>query len=153
MYAYHFAFAYHLVNRFKYAWADIDTKGTGYIQKEDVAKFLRKLTGKFQLRIYDDINSVPNIIKASRLHPDRHNSTSMYASPKSPSEKSPGEMSKRSDTSHEFNTYEINRNLSKMDIQEVRKRRMEYNLYYKVRNFSTYNDSCINTICLGNLEI
>ncbi|KAI7900056.1 Ion transport protein-domain-containing protein [Cokeromyces recurvatus] len=111
---------------FKQAWAEIDPDGTGYIQKEDISKLLRKLTGRFRFRIYDDIHSIDNIIKASKISADKLYSYSAHASPKSP-ETTSNYTGKQQD----INLKEINKCLNKMDKEEVRKRRMEYNLYYK----------------------
>ncbi|CEP11360.1 hypothetical protein [Parasitella parasitica] len=141
---------------FKHAWADIDTKGTGYIQKEDVAKLLRKFTGRFRFRIYDDQHTVDNILKASHQSFDKHlSSFTKSPSAKSPSAKSPGakspgakslgrspNKSKKSPgaksghssqpaEAQPINVYEINRCLGKMDVEQVRKNRLEYNLYFK----------------------
>ncbi|KAI9483591.1 MAG: Ion transport protein-domain-containing protein [Benjaminiella poitrasii] len=114
---------------FKQAWADIDPKGTGYIQKEDVAKLLRKLSGQFKFRIYEDNHSIVNIIKASKMSTDKHHPDSNHASPKSP-EINSGYVSVLP-SGQEINLKEINKCLNKMDKDEIRKRRMEYNLYYK----------------------
>ncbi|CAO3641997.1 unnamed protein product [Mucor hiemalis] len=122
---------------FKHAWADIDTRGTGYIQKEDVAKLLRNLTGRFRFRIYDNAQSVSNIIKAGRKPKGTEKVIlpSATASPKSPSGLQPSPQSNYkknySGDDSEINVNAINRCLSKMNVSEVQKRRMEYNIYFK----------------------
>ncbi|KAI8378680.1 Ion transport protein-domain-containing protein [Choanephora cucurbitarum] len=117
---------------FKHAWADIDTRASGYIQKEDVAKLLGKLTGQFDCRIYDESMSIENIhkiIKQGRTNESNiHPLNSAHASPKSPGGKS---MGSGENIEHEFNLVELNRHLDKMDCEEVRKRRIEYNILYK----------------------
>lgn len=139
--------------RFKHAWADIDTKGTGYIQKEDVAKLLRKFTGRFSFRIYDDQHCVDNILRHGYQSSDKHRSSyTKSPSAKSPGMRSPGKSPGKSPNKslnksspavksghsslppgeHDINVQEINRLLSKMDVDQIRKRRLEYNLYYKV---------------------
>ncbi|KAL9549481.1 hypothetical protein PS6_006058 [Mucor atramentarius] len=135
--------------RFKHAWADIDTKGTGYIQKEDVAKLLRKFTGRFSFRIYDDQHSVDNILRHGYQNFDKHRSSySKSPGAKSPGMKSPGmkspnkSLNKSSPAAksghssqlpgeYDINVPEINKLLGKMDVDQIRKRRLEYNLYYK----------------------
>jgi hypothetical protein len=116
------------LNRFKNAWADIDTKGTGYIQKEDVAKLLRNLTGRFKFRIYDDNHSIANIMKAGR----KPKGTEKIIHSSNASPKSPGQYSTQSKyiNNTEVNVAAINKCLAKMDVREIQKRRMEYNLYY-----------------------
>ncbi|CAO3640711.1 unnamed protein product [Mucor fragilis] len=137
---------------FKHAWADIDTKGTGYIQKEDVAKLLRKFTGRFSFRIYDDQHCVDNILRHGYQSSDKHRSSyTKSPSAKSPGMRSPGKSPGKSPNKslnksspavksghsslppgeHDINVQEINRLLSKMDVDQIRKRRLEYNLYYK----------------------
>lgn len=123
-------------NRFKHAWADIDTRGTGYIQKEDVAKLLRNLTGRFKFRIYDDVFSVSNILKAGRKpkSTEKVAIASATASPKSPSGYQPSPQSNYKNNYNgddsDINVNAINRLLSKLNVNEARKRRMEYNIYY-----------------------
>ncbi|KAI8378320.1 Ion transport protein-domain-containing protein [Blakeslea trispora] len=111
---------------FKHAWADIDTRASGYIQKEDVAKLLGKLTGQFHCRIYDESMSIENISKIIKQGKANESNlpvlSSAHASPKSPG----GE-----NIEHEYNLSELNRHLDKMDHEEVRKRRIEYNILYK----------------------
>lgn len=141
-----------VIARFKHAWADIDTKGTGYIQKEDVAKLLRKFTGRFSFRIYDDQHRVDNIIRHGFQSFDKQRSSyTKSPSAKSPAMKSPGKSSPAVKSGHssltpgeyDINVQEINRLLGKMDVDQVRKRRLEYNLYYKVR----FNAHCVCTCC------
>lgn len=134
--------------RFKHAWADIDTKGTGYIQKEDVAKLLRKFTGRFSFRIYDDQHSVDNILRHGYQSFDKHRSSySKSPGAKSPGMKSPNKSLNKSSPAaksghssqppgeYDINVPEINKLLGKMDVDQIRKRRLEYNLYYKVGLF------------------
>ncbi|KAI8977429.1 Ion transport protein-domain-containing protein [Mycotypha africana] len=111
---------------FKEAWADIDPNGTGYIQKNDVVALLRKLTGPFRIQIYDDRHSISNILKVGKADTTNFR-TSMndFQSPDSYYELA--EFS----AAREFNLPEINKLLQKMDRDEVRRRRVEFNLYYK----------------------
>jgi hypothetical protein len=116
---------------FKHAWANIDTKGTGYIQKDNIAKLLQQLTGPLQIKIYDDVHSLSNIRKACVISTDKNNSSTVYTSPKSP-----GIVSTKS-TNHysvgqEFSVHGLNKCLSTINPEETRKRRMEYNLIFKV---------------------
>lgn len=121
---------------------------------------LRKFTGRFRFRIYDDQHTVDNIRKSSHQNPDKNHSSNIRSpsakspgakspnkSPNKSSNKSPGKSPNKSSNKspaaksgyssqlpedQEINVQEINRCLSKMDVEEVRKRRLEYNLYYKV---------------------
>lgn len=108
--------------RFKQAWADIDTNGTGYIQKESLSELLRKLTGRFQFKIYDESLSIPNI----------KNSSIQLKSTAKPIPSDSNHVRYRPED-YEVDIKEINNCLSKMDVSEVRKRRFEYNLYFKVK--------------------
>ncbi|RCI07266.1 calcium channel protein [Rhizopus stolonifer] len=107
---------------FKHAWADLDPNGTGYIQKEDIAKLLRKLSGCFRFRIYDDVLGIDNLTRQSRTA--RLPSQNSSLSPRTCEEKGkPGEGS--------IDIGEINRCLDQMNIEETRRRRFEYNLLVK----------------------
>jgi hypothetical protein len=85
------------------------------------------LTGRFQFKIYDDAQSVSS---RRPIGTEKPLSSSIYASPKSPG--SPYSSNGESRGIGEINVHEINRCLSRMDVDEVRKRRIEYNLYFKV---------------------
>lgn len=126
-----FGLSHHLSFRFKHAWADIDTQGTGYIQKEDVAKLLRKMTGRFTFKIYDDSFSIENLTKVGRKSKSGEKNISASASPKSPGTKS-GYSSGYSNAVLDVDIKAINKCLSKLDVETTRKKRLEYNLYYKV---------------------
>lgn len=113
----------YFLSRFKHAWADLDPNGTGYIQKEDIAKLLRKLSGCFRFRIYDDVLGIDNLTRQSRTA--RLPSQNSSLSPRTCEEKGkPGEGS--------IDIGEINRCLDQMNIEETRRRRFEYNLLVKV---------------------
>lgn len=91
--------------------------------------------------------------------------SSANASPKSLSVNSPNANSPSANSGYnsyaaengEINVREINRCLSKMDVEEVRRRRLEYNLYFKVKliayslplNLHSY---LITLFYLGNSE-
>lgn len=122
--------------RFKHAWADIDTQGTGYIQKEDVAKLFRKLSGRFKFKIYDDSLSIENLVNISKKSKGGEKPISASASPKSPGAKS-DYSSGYGNAALDVDIKEINKCLNKMDVEATRKNRLEYNLYYKVKNCIT----------------
>lgn len=111
-----------LSKSFKYAWSEVDPLGTGYIQKEDVAKFLRQLKGRFRLAIYSDQHSIQNLQKLSRLgaprSPDLEEKQS-YASP----------MTVDS-LPYPYNWHAVNQSLAQIDPTELQRRRKEYNMYY-----------------------
>ncbi|KAI8993323.1 Ion transport protein-domain-containing protein [Pilobolus umbonatus] len=109
---------------FKDAWAEIDIKGTGYIQKEDLTKFFRHLSGTFSFRIYDDIHSIANIKKASELGMHRYHIN--------PSDNLIYRKNLLAAPINElFNINEMNKCINKLDVEEIRRRRIEYNIYYK----------------------
>ncbi|KAG0295245.1 calcium channel protein [Linnemannia gamsii] len=62
-YVYQIAPGFSLINRdeiraYKRVWAEVDRDRTGYIQEKDLAKFLMKLRGVFDVRIYTDEHSI-----------------------------------------------------------------------------------------------
>lgn len=130
---------------FKFAWSEVDPNGTGYMQKEDVAKFLhvsgfplalvivvgkliirrQLLDGRFRIRIYDDMHSIKalqRIAKKGIMSPELGNEKPVDNSV--------------SPQLHQYNIAELNQCLSRINPEELQKRRKEYNLYYLV------NDHC-----------
>lgn len=69
----------------------------------------------------------------------KNNSTSVYTSPKSPGLTSMG--SAYHSNTQLFNVHEVNKCLSKMNVEEIRQRRMEYNLIFKVKVYSIIETS------------
>ncbi|GAA5835858.1 hypothetical protein JCM9279_002122 [Rhodotorula babjevae] len=57
---------------FKQVWATIDPERTGYIQPKDVGRFLHRLSGVFELKIYRDDWSVASLRARSYLEPTYH---------------------------------------------------------------------------------
>ncbi|KAG0223145.1 calcium channel protein [Mortierella sp. GBA43] len=62
-YVYQIAPGFSLITReeirhYKRFWAEVDTEHTGYIQKQDLARFLGKLRGAFDMRIYNEEHSI-----------------------------------------------------------------------------------------------
>ncbi|KAL4937035.1 hypothetical protein BDV06DRAFT_203799 [Aspergillus oleicola] len=55
------------LRRFKQAWAEFDPEGTGYITKEQFPRLLGELTGKFEVRIYQNDFMVPRILDECRV--------------------------------------------------------------------------------------
>ncbi|KKK17638.1 hypothetical protein P175DRAFT_0431647 [Aspergillus ochraceoroseus IBT 24754] len=55
------------LRRFKQAWAEYDAEGTGYISKEQFPRLLRELTGKFEVRIYQNEFMIPRILDECRV--------------------------------------------------------------------------------------
>ncbi|GJJ69887.1 voltage-dependent calcium channel [Entomortierella parvispora] len=75
------------IRRYKRHWAEVDHENTGYIQEEDLAKFLMKLRGAFDLRIYNEEHSLaklqskletvkPNAVKLSAKDLEKSTATS-----------------------------------------------------------------------------
>ncbi|KAI9268809.1 Ion transport protein-domain-containing protein [Sporodiniella umbellata] len=107
---------------FKHAWADLDPNGTGYLRKENISKLLRKLSGCFRFRIYDDSLGIGNITK--QFKNDRSPLQNLTLSPRSCEEKGKtGEF--------DIDITEINKYLDQMNVEETRLRRFEYNLLVK----------------------
>lgn len=91
---------------------------------------MRKFTGRFQLRIYDEAQSGSNIIKHITFEPVNYPSYTVFPEYL----KLPEERKKAGAKDVYANLYEINKCLGKMDKEEVRRRRLEYNLCVKVSN-------------------
>ncbi|KAG0090940.1 calcium channel protein [Podila epicladia] len=81
-YVYQIAPGFSLITReeirgFKRAWAEVDTHHTGYIQEKDMALFLMKLRGVFDLRIYNEEHSLTKL--QSRLETVKPNAVNLSA--------------------------------------------------------------------------
>ncbi|KAH7056641.1 Ion transport protein-domain-containing protein [Linnemannia elongata] len=65
-YVYQIAPGFSLINRdeiraYKRVWAEVDRDRTGFIQEKDLAKFLMKLRGVFDVRIYTEEHSIAKL--------------------------------------------------------------------------------------------
>ncbi|KAG0368488.1 calcium channel protein, partial [Mortierella sp. AD032] len=81
-YVYQIAPGFSLINRdeiraYKRVWAEVDRDRTGYIQEKDLAKFLMKLRGVFDVRIYTEDHSISKL--QSRLETVKPNAVKMSA--------------------------------------------------------------------------
>ncbi|KAF9088892.1 calcium channel protein [Mortierella sp. AD031] len=81
-YVYQIAPGFSLINRdeiraYKRVWAEVDRDRTGYIQEKDLAKFLMKLRGVFDVRIYAEEHSISRL--QSRLETAKPNAVKMSA--------------------------------------------------------------------------
>ncbi|KAI9495474.1 Ion transport protein-domain-containing protein [Zychaea mexicana] len=112
---------------FKYAWSVVDPAGTGYIQKQDVAKFLRLLNGRLKITMYDDIHDIRHLQTVSKKG---------MPPPPSPSAEKSVEKTSGYTTGTDiaakigFNVQAVNKCLSKLNPELLRQRRREYNIYY-----------------------
>ncbi|KAF9390345.1 calcium channel protein [Podila verticillata] len=81
-YVYQIAPGFSLITReeirgFKRAWAEVDMEHTGYIQEKDLALFLMKLRGIFDVRIYNEEHSLTKL--QSRLETVKPNAVNLSA--------------------------------------------------------------------------
>ncbi|KAF9586210.1 calcium channel protein [Lunasporangiospora selenospora] len=81
-YVYQIAPGFSLITReeirgYKRAWAEVDKERTGYIQERDLTKFLMKLRGVFDLRIYNEEHTLQKL--QSRLETVRPNAVKLSA--------------------------------------------------------------------------
>ncbi|KAI9312156.1 Ion transport protein-domain-containing protein [Dichotomocladium elegans] len=111
---------------FKQAWSAVDPSGSGFIQRRDVAKFLRLLKGRFRINIYDEKHSIANLVKLSKT-----GISSPVWSPGKPVEKLNGVSSFISIPMRvPYNIQEVIKCLDSLDAEEMHARRREYNMYY-----------------------
>ncbi|KAF8927182.1 calcium channel protein [Dissophora ornata] len=81
-YVYQIAPGFSLINReeirgFKRIWAEIDTGRTGYIEEKDLTRFLMKLRGVFNMRIYNEEHSLAKL--KSKLETPKPSSVQLSA--------------------------------------------------------------------------
>ncbi|KAG9004060.1 calcium channel protein [Tulasnella sp. JGI-2019a] len=98
---------------FKKIWATFDVNGTGYIQPRDLALFLARLSGVFEVRVYPSQFSVQAILQECRASADepRH------------------EYSTRVEGGIDLR--KLAAKLSQMDQRDVAKRRLRYNRLFQ----------------------
>ncbi|KAI8889134.1 hypothetical protein K501DRAFT_329474 [Backusella circina FSU 941] len=111
---------------FKNAWAEVDPRGTGYIQKDYLGKFLRLLDGRFKFRIYEDEHELHHLLELSKIGTAQQVVVNPSTSPA---------MEEKSAYSSgfpiEYNYTQVNRSLSTMNVDVTRQRRFEYNICVK----------------------
>ena len=119
------------LRRFKQAWATYDPEGTGWIPKEVFPRLLGELSGAFEMRIYaGSEQSVHRILESCAVE-TRGNETPP-----------PGVI-------HGVDLARLNHELSKIDIEDIRRRRNRMEIFFQEIMVSAHPDRGINfTSCL-----
>ncbi|KAI9305722.1 Ion transport protein-domain-containing protein [Cunninghamella echinulata] len=114
---------------FKDAWAEYDPMATGYIQKQDIPRFLRNLQGNLCVRIYSEPHTLNNLLKAS----DREDiDVNHLASVPLCSARLYHQFASNNILGERYyNFYEVNKELSTMDLSAIRKNKDNYNHLYQ----------------------
>ena len=103
------------LRRFKQAWATLDPQGTGFISKEAFPRLLGELSGVFEMRIYSQENSVRRILEDIQMDQTNGGVTLMAAA----------------SGSSGIDLKALNKRLSKINANEVRRSRARYNLFFE----------------------
>lgn len=103
------------IRRFKQAWAEYDPEGTGYISKEVFPRFLGELSGIFEMRIYDGDFTISSLIEDCRVGPRRASQLPVHGESSSP----------------EIDLGKLNRRLSELPVEEIRRRRARMNTFFE----------------------
>ncbi|KAL1742981.1 Ion transport protein-domain-containing protein [Schizophyllum fasciatum] len=104
---------------FKKIWAQFANPKTGYLEKQNLVPFFGKLSGIFEVRIYPQQYSIPNIVKAAK-----------------------GSMSTDSEYAWSAHTVEgvdvnrLNKILNEIDYTAIRRRRVIYSRLYHEASIS-----------------
>ncbi|KAK4158205.1 Ion transport protein-domain-containing protein [Chaetomidium leptoderma] len=106
------------IRRFKEAWRSVDPSGTGFISKEAFPRLLGELSGVFEMRIYDNEDSVRAILEDVRNENDA--ASIRHASIVSKSQFQTGVDLKK-----------LNERLAKIDVLRVRDRRRRFNIFFE----------------------
>jgi hypothetical protein len=106
------------IRRFKEAWRSVDPSGTGFISKEAFPRLLGELSGVFEMRIYDNDDSVRAILEDVRNENDA--ASIRHASIVSKSQYQTG-----------IDLKKLNERLSKIDVAKVRERRRRFNIFFE----------------------
>ncbi|CAJ2513426.1 Uu.00g015450.m01.CDS01 [Anthostomella pinea] len=107
----------HEIRRFKEAWRSVDPAGTGFITKEAFPRLLGELSGIFEMRVYDSQDSVRQILEDVRCddQPTRHASIATAGG----------------SVVNGVDLQKLNQRLARIDVQKVRERRRNFNLFYE----------------------
>ena len=119
------------LRRFKQAWATYDPEGTGWISRDVFPRLLGELSGAFEMRIYaGGEQSVQRILENCRVD-TRGNETPP-----------PGVI-------HGVDLAQLNHELSKIDVEDIRRRRFDMEMFFQEIMVSAHPDRGINfTSCL-----
>ncbi|KAI9028890.1 Ion transport protein-domain-containing protein [Phycomyces nitens] len=117
------------LRNYKQAWAEYDPRATGYIKKEDVPGFLRKLKGTLSINIYKKEYSIQSLLQDSNdMDPDVGHLASI---PLSESKLESSFAANNVLGERFYNFYKVNQTLATMDIQAVHENKRAYNLVYQ----------------------
>ncbi|KAG0053161.1 calcium channel protein [Gryganskiella cystojenkinii] len=146
------------IRRYKRHWAEVDYENTGYIQQEDLAKFLMKLRGIFDMRIYNEEHSLaklqskletarPNAVKLSAKDLDNNTATEVGNSTKKILMLN--ETSRRStlNNNSEDPTSKDNNNINNNNKSSGRRVETRPNVSYKIHqdyNLAAFNSAIAN---------
>ena len=119
------------LRRFKQAWATYDPEGTGWISMDVFPRLLGELSGAFEMRIYaGSEHSVHRILENCAVE-TRGNETPP-----------PGVI-------HGVDLAQLNHELSKIDVADIRRRRNNMEVFFQEIMVSAHPDRGINfTSCL-----
>ncbi|GAA5936334.1 DNA-binding ATPase [Sporobolomyces koalae] len=106
---------------FKKVWTEFDPDRTGYLQKEQIPRFLSRLSGVLDVKIYRDEWSVHSLLGIARQDPvTQHNSPSFHHY-----------LQDRDTLSlRKYDLERLRAAVSAIDSSEVDKRKSDYNLLY-----------------------
>ncbi|OAA61145.1 calcium channel subunit cch1 [Niveomyces insectorum RCEF 264] len=105
------------IRRFKEAWRSVDPDGVGFISREDFPRLLGELSGVFEMRVYDQEDSVRSILDYVRN--DQTTPQARHASLASQSALTG------------VNLQKLNERISQIDVNRVRERRRRFNIFYE----------------------
>ncbi|KAL2269870.1 hypothetical protein VTJ83DRAFT_2054 [Remersonia thermophila] len=106
------------IRRFKEAWRSVDPAGTGFISKEAFPRLLGELSGVFEMRIYDNEDSVRAILEYARN--DNDAASIRHAS-----------IVSKSQYPTTIDLKKLNERLSMIDVAKVRERRRRFNIFFE----------------------
>ncbi|CAG8569817.1 3141_t:CDS:10 [Ambispora leptoticha] len=128
-----FSYCYQIAAEFSLkAWAAIDVDRTGYIKSKDFAKFFGKLSGSFEVKIYEDNFQISNLLKNSLKNEDGSDA-GMISSSKRYWD---GDTS-----SHKIDIIRLQKNLSELNLPKIHERRRIYNCLYQEALITVEKDS------------
>ncbi|KAI7904858.1 Ion transport protein-domain-containing protein [Cokeromyces recurvatus] len=125
------------LRNFRFAWATVDPKATGYISVSQVPKFLSLLEGVLSVKIYEKEHSIRSLLEASnQVDADTSHLVSMSLSN---TRKPVKYFNNNMKGEKPFNLYELNQRLASIDPQIIKQKQRQYTeVYQEILNSASY---------------
>lgn len=115
------------LSKYKKAWAELDPRGTGYIEKSQLNRLLRNCGPRLSVKIYDEEFSPKNLVKNSQAAIDNQERNSGDIDTNLLKQLHP---KKKLFDNHGLNLAQLSSNIRRMDFNKVKTMRHQCNFVY-----------------------